>query len=123
MPFVHSMLDGAENTVSGELLVSTFGGGTSNTEFEFLTGSSMGFLPYGTTPYQVYLRSDTPGLVSGLAKQGYARYRCIPIPQVRGTGKRFMSISDLMSSCMILTSRQMWSASAPISATMQTIRR
>ena len=71
MPFVHSMLDGAENTVSGELLVSTFGGGTSNTEFEFLTGSSMGFLPYGTTPYQVYLRSDTPGLVSGLAKQGY----------------------------------------------------
>ena len=71
MPYVHSLLSGAENTVSGELLVSTFGGGTANTEFEFLTGSSMGFLPYGSSPYQMYVKSDTPGLVSGLAAQGY----------------------------------------------------
>lgn len=71
MPYVHSLLAGAENTVSGELLVSTFGGGTANTEFEFLTGSSMGFLPYGSSPYQMYVKAETPGLVSGLEAQGY----------------------------------------------------
>ena len=37
-----------ENTIKGTLLVSTFGGGTCNTEFEFLTGMTMKFLPPGS---------------------------------------------------------------------------
>ena len=48
MPFVHSLLDGADNTISGHLNVSVKGGNTANTEFEYLTGASMAFLPYGS---------------------------------------------------------------------------
>ncbi len=71
MPYVHELLQGKENTISGELLVSTFGGGTANTEFEFLTGSTIGFLPFSCSPYQMYIKKDLPGLVSGLTEQGY----------------------------------------------------
>lgn len=46
MPFIHSLAE-AENTISGDLLVSTFGGGTATTEFEVLTGDTMAFLPFG----------------------------------------------------------------------------
>ena len=71
MPYVHALMQGKENTISGELLVSTFGGGTANTEFEFLTGDTMGFLPFGCSPYQMYIKQPTPNLVSGLEAQGY----------------------------------------------------
>lgn len=70
LPFVHS-LEGKENTITGDLLVSTFGGGTATTEFEVLTGDTAAFLPYGCSPYQMYVKRATPGLVSGLSKQGY----------------------------------------------------
>lgn len=70
MPFIRS-LAGQENVISGDLLVSTFGGGTATTEFEVLTGDTVAFLPFGTSPYQMYVKSATPGLVSGLEKQGY----------------------------------------------------
>ena len=61
MPYVRSLLDGAENTVSGSLMVSTLGGGTATTEFEVLSGSSMVFLPVGGAPYQMFVRMQTPG--------------------------------------------------------------
>ena len=48
LPFIDSL---QENTVKGNLYVPVFGGGTANTEFEFLTGSTMQFLPTGSTPY------------------------------------------------------------------------
>lgn len=70
MPYLRG-LSGQENTVTGNLLVSTFGGGTATTEFEVLTGNSMAFLPYGSSPYQMYVKNAMPGLVSGLAQQGY----------------------------------------------------
>ena len=44
MPYLHSLQNGAENTVTGYLNVSVCGGNTANTEFEFLTGNSMAFL-------------------------------------------------------------------------------
>lgn len=71
MPFVHSLLDGAENTVSGSLNVSVKGGNTANTEFEYLTGSTMAFLPYGSIPYQQYIRDELPSMASHLASLGY----------------------------------------------------
>lgn len=43
MPFIHSLQQGAENTRTGYLNVSVLGGNTANTEFEFLTGSTIGF--------------------------------------------------------------------------------
>ena len=36
-----------------------------------LTGDTMAFLPFGTSPYQMYVKGETPGLVSGLKQQGY----------------------------------------------------
>ncbi len=57
MPYYRSL---EKNTIKGELLVSPFGGYTCNTEFEFLTGLSMGLLPRGSAPYLQYIRHDQP---------------------------------------------------------------
>ena len=43
--------------------VSVLGGNTANTEFEFLTGSTIGFLPQGSVAYQQYVQED-PFLIS-----------------------------------------------------------
>lgn len=71
LPFFHSM-EGAENTISGRMHVSVLGGNTANTEFEFLTGNTMAFLPQGSIPYQQYIRGSLPSLASYLKKAGYA---------------------------------------------------
>lgn len=71
MPFIHSLLDGAPNTVSGNLNVSVLGGNTANTEFEFLTGNSMAFLPQGSIPYQQYIKGELPTMASYLKSFGY----------------------------------------------------
>ena len=67
-PFIDSL---TENTIRGELYVSVFGSGTANSEFEFLTGSSMRFLPNGSIPYQAYIDQETPSLASYLKQYGY----------------------------------------------------
>lgn len=71
MPFVHSLLEGSDNTISGWLNVSVLGGNTANTEFEYLTGNTMAFLPQGSIPYQQYIKAETPSLASHLAGLGY----------------------------------------------------
>lgn len=69
MPFINSL---TKNTVKGQLLVSPFGGYTCNTEFEFLTGLSMGVLPSGATPYLQYISKPYPfALPSHLSDMGY----------------------------------------------------
>ncbi len=78
MPFVHSLQQGAENTVTGYLNVSVCGGNTANTEFEFLTGNTMAFLPNGSIPFQQYIKGGTPSIVSHLASLGYDTYGCHP---------------------------------------------
>lgn len=72
MPYVHSILNGeVDNTISGFLNVSVLGGNTANTEFEFLTGNTMAFLPQGSVPYQQYLKKALPSLASHLKNLGY----------------------------------------------------
>ena len=61
-----------EESIQGNLYVSTIGTGTSNTEFEFLTGDTMAFLPAGSNAYQLYVKGEQPGLVSTLLAQGYS---------------------------------------------------
>ncbi len=72
IPFIRSLLSGAENTQSGYLSVSVLGGNTANTEFEFLTGQTMAFLPQGSIPYQQYIKRDTFSLASWLKQMGYS---------------------------------------------------
>ncbi len=69
MPFIHSL---SEDTVRGNLHVSVLGGNTANSEFEFLTGLSMAYLPTGSIPYQQYIKSDRPSLASQLKANGYS---------------------------------------------------
>lgn len=71
MPFLHSLMETGENTKSGYLHVSVLGGNTANTEFEFLTGNSMAFLPKGSVPYQQYIINEVPSLASYLKEYGY----------------------------------------------------
>lgn len=74
MPFVHSLQNGADNTITGYLNVSVCGGNTADTEFEFLTGNTMAFLPAGSIPYQQYIKDTTPSLASYLEGLGYETY-------------------------------------------------
>lgn len=71
MPFIHSLQAGADNAITGDLNVSVLGGNTANTEFEFLTGNTLGFLPQGSVAYQQYVQEEMPTLASYLKDLGY----------------------------------------------------
>lgn len=88
-PFLDSL---EENTIRGYALCSVFGGATANSEFEFLTGQSMAFLPQGAVPYSQYIRREVyslPWLLRSLGYQsdsthpfsstGYNRQRVYPM--------------------------------------------
>jgi phosphoglycerol transferase MdoB-like AlkP superfamily enzyme len=57
---------------SGAVFSPEFGGMTANVEFEALTGFSNAFLPYGSIPYQQYVRHPLPSLATFLKSEGYA---------------------------------------------------
>ncbi len=69
MPFFHKL---KTNTIKGYTYSSVFGGNTANSEFEFLTGNTLAFLPDNSVPYQLFLRSKTAGLTYTLKDQGYS---------------------------------------------------
>lgn len=75
MPFIHSL---TENTIKGNLYVPVIGAGTSNTEFEFLTGHTTAFLPSGSNAYMLYIKNPIASLVSTLEGQGYSSYALHP---------------------------------------------
>lgn len=68
LPFYNSL---KENTIKGTAYASKIGGGTANSEFEFLTGNSLAFLPLGSSPYQLYIKDSMPSLNSTLKSEGY----------------------------------------------------
>ena len=57
---------------SGHVFSPEFGGMTANVEFEALTGFSNAFLPYGSIPYQQYVRRSVPSLATFFRSEGYA---------------------------------------------------
>lgn len=63
MPFFRKL---KENTIKGYTYSSVFGGNTANSEFEFMTGNTLAFLPDNSVPYQLFLRSKTAGLTHTL---------------------------------------------------------
>ena len=74
-PFINSL---KENTVKGQAYVSVKGGNTPNSEWEFLTGNTMAFLPSGSIPYQQYIRSENESFMSMLKDKGYITYGIHP---------------------------------------------
>lgn len=67
-PFLDSL---TENTICGKALSSVYGAKTPNSEWEFLTGNSMAFLPGGSVVYQQYMNEEPYSLVSTLKDRGY----------------------------------------------------
>lgn len=79
-PFIDSL---KENTTKGYALSSVFGAKTPNSEWEYLTGNSMAFLPAGSVVYQQYI-SDTPtSIISNLKDDGYT---CVAMHPYYATG-------------------------------------
>lgn len=68
LAFINSL---KENTVKGYVNASVFGGGTANSEFEVLTGCSMGFFSVNYYPYQQTLKKPIGSMVSQMKENGY----------------------------------------------------
>lgn len=68
LSFTHGL---ETDTIKGDLHVSVVGGNTASSEFEYLTGASMAFLPSGSIAYQQYIDTPIPNLASYLSHLGY----------------------------------------------------
>lgn len=72
LPFFSSLSTTMPNVEKGWAISSVFGGNTANSEFEFLTGHSMAFLPTNTVAYNLYLnKNNSFSIVDLLNKEGY----------------------------------------------------
>ena len=63
--------DNLNGVIKGNLCVNTFGGGTANTEFEFLTCMTIGNYPYPVMPYNNFVKKDKYSLARYFDKLGY----------------------------------------------------
>ena len=61
-----------ENYTSGSVFSPKFGGGTSNVEFEALTGFSNQFLPPNSVPYEQYILKPSFSIAEYLKNKGYS---------------------------------------------------
>nr|MDE6566899.1 LTA synthase family protein [Lachnospiraceae bacterium] len=101
MPFYDSL---TENTIKGYAESSVYGGYTSISEFEFLTGCTKAFV--SGNPYLQYITSEMPSLITIIKEQeeyqeavalhpynpsGYNRNRVYPLLSF----DRFLSLKDL----------------------------
>jgi phosphoglycerol transferase MdoB-like AlkP superfamily enzyme len=82
MPFIRSL---TENTIKGTAYSSVFGGNTANSEYEFLTGNTMGFLPPSSVGFNLFVRGEMPSLASEYKSIGY---NTLAIHPYRGTNYR-----------------------------------
>lgn len=82
MPFIHNL---TENTIKGTAYASIFGANTPNSEYEFLTGNTMGFLPPTSIGFHLFVRGQMPSLASELKAVGYNSLAMHPY---RGTNYR-----------------------------------
>ncbi|WP_253288598.1 LTA synthase family protein [Blautia sp. MSJ-19] len=82
MPFIHGLMESG-NTVSGTTYASVAGGQTANTEYEFLTGNSMAFLPKGAVAFQLFVKHEMPSIVTELKSEGYTGNTAIHLQKPR----------------------------------------
>ena len=79
-PYYNSL---TENTIKGYALSSVFGAKTANSEWEFMSGNSMAFLPDGAVVYQQYISEEPTTLVSNMKNFGYT---CVALHPYYNTG-------------------------------------
>lgn len=70
--YAPNLIELSGQAIHGEMRVPTFGGGTTETEFETLTGISLNPLPNVDYPYQSLVSDNTQSLVRGLFGLGYS---------------------------------------------------
>ncbi|WP_373096937.1 LTA synthase family protein [Collinsella bouchesdurhonensis] len=84
----------------GSLAVSVLGGGTCNTEFEFLTGNSLGFIGGNKYPYTLYDFSNVASLPQQFKELGYtttAMHPQNPVNWNRSTVYQAMGFDEFLS--------------------------
>ena len=74
-PFVNSLW---ENTIHGYAYSSVYGGSTPNSEYEFLTGNTMGFLK-ASIPFSQLIRQPSYSLAQYLGSLGYTTWATHPM--------------------------------------------
>lgn len=75
IPFLHQL---QQEHTSGYMLSPQYGGGTSNVEFEVLTGLPVAFLPDGSNAYQQYIHRAIPSLATVFGDYGYKKLAIHP---------------------------------------------
>ncbi len=88
MPFMNSL---TENTIKGNLFVPVIGAGTSNSEFEFITGNTTAFLPGGSNAYMLYIKDRASSMVSTLNAQNY---NCVAFHPYYSSGWNRVNVYD-----------------------------
>lgn len=84
----------------GPLMVSVFGGGTANSEFEFLTGNSTAFIGTGKYAYQLYDMTVSDSLVRQFGELGYtstAMHPQDPVNWKRATAYKQLGFDEFLS--------------------------
>ena len=66
LSYYHSL-----DAIKGYTYTSVYGGATANSEFEFLTGNSIGLLPRGAMAYTMYMKTGITSLVDILKNNGF----------------------------------------------------
>lgn len=97
MPYYNELI---RNHPHGKLLVSVLGGGTCNTEFEYLTGLSMMYTPNGCYTYMQHIRQEVPSMATYLKNYGYRAVAMHPFYEIcwkRNSIYRFMGFDDFVS--------------------------
>lgn len=77
-PFMDSLQ--GENTALGTCYVSQIGGGTCNSEYELLMGSTMAFFPSGSIVFQQHMNDEQYSLINILNNRGYTTIGMHPMP-------------------------------------------
>ena len=97
MPYFNNLTRYHKN---GRVLVSVLGGGTCNTEFEFLTGLSMMYMPNGCYAYMQHVKGPIDSMASYLSGFGYQTVAMHPFYEIcwkRNSIYKFMGFDDFIS--------------------------
>lgn len=73
IPFFHE-LQKDKNSITGIMHSEGYGSDTANVEYEFLTQNTVAFMPSGAIPYQQYIRTKLPSIVSRMKQLNYTTY-------------------------------------------------
>lgn len=70
IPYLENYNSIKENAIKGYALVNIIGGGTANSEFEYLTGHSLTFMS-SSIPFAQHIQEKHDSIASNLSMQGY----------------------------------------------------